>query len=706
MIPNALPKSLADNPRLDQWIGFEDGGRVRVATGKVELGQGILTALAQIAAEELDVSMAQLRLISGETPATPNEIFTAGSMSIEGGGAALRLVCAQVRALFLERAAALLGADAASLAMEDGAILQDGAPTGMSYWSLAADIDLSHDATGAAPTKKPSEYRVVGKAVPRVDLAAKIADAAFIHDILPDGVLHARVIRQPWPGARLAGVDEARLNRPRGDIAALRVGEFLAVTSSNEAAVVAATEMAASAFTWEGGTPPPDDAGEPGWLMRQATQDRELKGEGAPAPQGERTLTALYSRPYIAHASIGPSCALALFADGHLTVYTHSQGVFPLRSSIARALQMDVADISVLHRPGAGCYGHNGADDVAFDAALIATQTPGRFVRVLWSRADELAASPVGAAMAVKLSAGLGADGRPAGWTVEIWSPTHAQRPGMGGGINLLGALALPDQPPHKTMDVPDANGGGGVRNALALYDLPGQRIIHHFIPDCPVRTSALRTLGAYANAFAIEGFIDELAAEAGRDPVAYRLDLLSDVRARAVIEKAAAMAGWSEGDPLGEGRAKGIGFSRYKNKAAWCACVAEVAVEEEVRLLKVWCAVDGGLIINPDGARNQIEGGIIQGASWTLKEEVRIADGRIATRAWADYPILRFSEVPEIEIALIPQPNEPALGMGEVAHGPVAAAIGNSVARALGMRLRRLPLSRERLMAAMLGDS
>jgi CO/xanthine dehydrogenase Mo-binding subunit len=416
-----------------------------------------------------------------------------------------------------------------------------------------------------------------------------------------------------------------------------------------------------------------------------------------PHTEAAPTLTALYSRPYIAHASIGPSCALARYADDRLTVITHSQGVYPLRASLCRALNLSPADISILHRPGAGCYGHNGADDVACDAALIAMRRPGRWIRVLWSRADELSASPVGAAMAVKLSASFGEGGRPKNWTVEIWSPTHAQRPGMGSGINLLSARALPGGDPEPVVDVPDASGGGGVRNALALYDLPDQKVIHHFLPDVPVRTSALRGLGAFANVFAIESFIDECAAYLGRDPVEYRLALLSDRRARAVVEACAAMAGWTPGD------SRGIGFSRYKNRAAWCACIAEVTVEEEVRLRRVWCAVDGGLIINPDGARNQIEGGIVQAASWTLKERVPFAGGRIAAQSWADYPILRFSEVPDIEITLIDAPGEPALGMGEVAHGPVAAAIGNAVARTLGARLRQLPLTRERIMDALL---
>jgi len=338
----------------------------------------------------------------------------------------------------------------------------------------------------------------------------------------------------------------------------------------------------------------------------------------------------------------------------------------------------------------------------------VAMRVPGRTVRVQWSREDEFTAAPLGAAMAVKLRAVLDSQLRPADWTIEIWSPVHAQRPGMNGSANLLGAEALPDAaPPAGIDDVPDAAGGGATRNAVALYDLPRHRLVHHLLPDVPVRTSSLRGLGAHANVFAIESFMDELAELAGVDPVAYRLSLLSDARARRVIETAAAMANGSETHDAGGGRtgARGLGFARYKNRAAYMAAVAEVEVDEAVRLVRVWAAVDAGLVINPDGAANQIEGGIIQAASWALKEQVRFADGRVASLTWDEYPILRFSEVPEIDIRFIAAPDEPALGVGEAAIGPTAAAIGNAVARALGVRLRDLPLTRERIMATLLRE-
>jgi nicotinate dehydrogenase subunit B len=306
----------------------------------------------------------------------------------------------------------------------------------------------------------------------------------------------------------------------------------------------------------------------------------------------------------------------------------------------------------------------------------------------------------------VGLRAVLDAQSRPADWTIEIWSPVHAQRPGMNGSANFIGAQALPDAapPPAEINDVADAAGGGATRNGEALYDLPRHTMVHHLLPDVPVRTSSLRGLGAFANVFAIESFMDELAEAAGEDPIAYRLSLLSDLRARRVIETAAEIGGWP-GAAARDGRARGFGFARYKNRAAYAAVVAEVEVDEEVRVTRVWAAVDAGLVINPDGAENQIEGGIIQATSWALKERVRFEDGRVASDTWGGYPILRFSEVPEIEIRFIDAPHEPALGLGEASLGPTAAAIGNAVARALGTRIRDLPLTRERIMATLLAD-
>ncbi len=709
MIRNDLPRSLIDNPMLDRWLRFEQGGAIHLGTGKVELGQGVLTALRQMAAEELEVEPDRIRVVSGETGLSPEEGMTAGSQSIEASGGAIRLVCAEVRALAAAAAAAQLGCRVAELSVRDGEFLQAGASTGTTYWTLADRLDLHRHATGAAPPRRPDEFRLIGQSLPRTDLPAKLCGPGFIHDLRPDGLLHARVLRTPGRGASIVSVDEARIRRAAGPpITIVRLHDFLAFAAEDEAAADRALEAAAGAVTWSGGNAGQPLHADPRYLLTLPTIDRVVT---APARAGSagtgRAVEATYTRPYIAHGSIGPSCALGLWDGARLTVWSHSQGVGPLRHSIARALRLDPGTVTVLHRPGAGCYGHNGADDAALDAALVARSMPGRPVRVRWTREDELSAGPVGGASVVSLRAELDADGRPASWDVQIWSPPHGQRPGANGGINLLAELALADhEQSGGSDDVPDAAGGGGNRNSLALYDLPEQRVLHHLVADPPLRTSSLRGLGAQANVFAIESFMDELAEAAGCDPVQYRLGLLSDPRARRVVEEVAAMSGWHDRGAAGGGSGLGIAFSRYKNRAAYLAAVAEVELGEEVLVRRLWCAVDAGLVINPDGAANQVEGGAVQATSWTLKEEVRVDTPGIVSRTWDTYPILRFSEVPEVQTRFVGSQDDPPLGLGEVALGPVTAAIGNALAHALGTRIRDLPFSRERLLASLLPNA
>jgi CO/xanthine dehydrogenase Mo-binding subunit len=488
-------------------------------------------------------------------------------------------------------------------------------------------------------------------------------------------------------------------------IGILREGDFVAFTADSEGAAMRAAEAARAHARWDGGEPAPDDIGEPAWLKAQPARSRTVE-TGLPGRVTGRAVEASYSRPFLTYGSIGLACALAEFNDGALTVWSHTQGPAVLRLWLARALGLAERQVTVFHRQGAGAYGHNTADDAAFDAAFIALRMPGKSIRVQWAREDEFASAPISTAMAIRLRAVLDADQKPADWTIEIWSAPHAQRPGMNGNSNFTGAEALPNAPRrNEPGDVPDERGGGATRNAYAIYDLPRHRLIHHLLPDVPLRTSSLRGLGAWANVYAIESFIDELAEIASEDPVSYRLSLLSDPRARRVVEVAAQMSGWFEQGRLPDGCARGFGFARYKNIAAFAAVVAEAEVGEAVRLRRVWCAADCGLAINPDGARNQIEGGIIMGASFMLKERVPFRDGKVAAATWDDYPILRFSEVPEIDIRLIDNPNEPALGLGEASVGPTGAAIGNAVARALGRRIRDLPLTRERIMATLLAD-
>ncbi|MGB8631553.1 MAG: molybdopterin cofactor-binding domain-containing protein, partial [Xanthobacteraceae bacterium] len=500
--------------------------------------------------------------------------------------------------------------------------------------------------------------------------------------------------------------DEQAIRRAaRGPIAFVRDSNFLAIVADNETAAEAAAAAATAHTVWNGVEPPAPLQQEANWLLQRPAIDRMIGEPAAAAPSpGLQTVEATYTRGHLAHASIGPSCGLAIHREGHLTVWTHCQGVFPLRAALARTLKLDPSTISVRHVQGPGCYGHNGADDAATDAAIIALRMPGRPIRVRWRRQEEFAFEPVSPAMVVKVRAKVDDTGRPVDWTTEIWSGTHQGRP--GGGANLLAAEALPNPPPVPApVDVPEAAGGGATRNGEPLYDIRSKRIVHHLVTETPRRTSALRGLGAMPNVFALESFIDELAERAGKDAVAYRLEQLSDPRARRVIERVAAMSDWSAGQSRQPNRGKGIGFARYKNRAAYAAVIVELEVEDSIRLLHAWCAADVGLAVNPDAVINQLEGGMIQSASWVLKEQVRFDNATAGPIDWESYPVLRFSEIPEIEIALVDVDTDVPLGVGEATAGPTAAAIGNAVSRALGIRIRDLPLTRERIIGKLLAQ-
>jgi len=697
-----LPASLVENPRLDRWIAFLPDRTVRIATGKVEIGQGVVTAIGQIAADELDLPLERVVVLSGDTDAGPDELYTTSSLSIEVSGGSVRLVCAEVRAKATERAALRLNCSPDDLSVERGQFLQNGAATGQDYWSVAAEIDLSQNVTGTAPVKPVSSYKVVGQSVPRVDLPAKLTGAAFVHDVLPPDVLHARTLRQPSRGATLAALDEDAIRRAaKGEVRIVREANFVAFVSPVESVAQAAAVAAERHATWSNVRPIAPAEQEAAWLRDQPAEDRHI-GAPPPDPPVKNPARITVSRPYVAHASMAPSCALAEFRDGHLTVRSHGQGMHPLRKNLAAALGLPVEAITAQHLHGAGCYGHNGADDAALDAALIALRIPDRWIRLQWRREEEFAFEPVGPAMLVTLHVEL-KDGRPVDWTTEIWSPTHVQRPGSGSGY-LLATEALANPPPEvKPTDPTEARGGGGTRNAVPIYDVAAHRILHHLVQRPPVRTSALRGLGALPNVYAIEMLMDELAAKAGEDPVAYRLSILSEKRACRIVELVAERANWKARDAGGTGKGLGLAMARYKNRAAYAAVVAAVTVQETVRVDRVWAVADAGLLVNPDGARNQLEGGIIQAVSWTLKEQVKLDAEGIASRDWDSYPILRFSEVPDMDVEFVDAAGNPPLGVGECTVGPTAAAIGNAVAHALGVRIHDMPLTRERVMAALL---
>jgi nicotinate dehydrogenase subunit B len=699
-----LPVNLKANPRLSHWLRFSRDGFVELSPGKVELGQGIVTALAQIAADELDVGLDRIRMVRVATGTSPNEGTTSSSLSVEQSGSAVRHAAAQARAIYLQAAAQRLGVAPENLGVEDGTIAGPG-NLRTSYWELADDRLLARDAEPGIAAKAPSARRIAGMPAARLDLPDKVfGRQRFIHQLVLPGMLHGRVLKPASPGARLASLDEAAARAVHGVVSLVRDGSFIGVIADTETAAEAGLAALRKSVAWAAGETLPDETKLAAWLKSQPAETTTVDSRNAATKaQVTRTVRRQYSRPFIAHASMAPSCAIAQWSEADkVHVWSHCQGVYGLRLDLSLALALPQENIVIEHLEGAGCYGHNGADDVAFDAVLLARAAGGRPVRMQWSREDELAWSPMGAAMAVEIEADLDAAGEIVAWRGEVWSNGHVSRAGRAPIPTVLAAshLAKPFER-FIAFNPPMANGGGAERNAVPLYDLPGLEVKCHRLLTMPIRTSALRTLGAYANVYAIESFMDELATERGEDPLAFRLRHLKDARARAVLEAAARRAGWQQRSKR-DGVGHGIGFGRYKNFSTYCAVVAEVEGAAEVRVRRLVVAVDVGEVINPDGVANQMEGGAIQATSWTLKEAVRFDRERITSDTWDTYPILRFSEVPAVEVEIVARPEEKAIGAGEAAHGPTAAAIGNAVYDALGVRVRDLPITRERIIAAM----
>ena len=696
----AIPStpSLADNPLCRDWINFPHEGRVTLKSGKVEIGQGIATALVQIAADELDVNPEQVDLIAGHTGLGPVEAGTSSSLSVETGGQAVRLAAAAVRSLLLEEAAKLLQAPKTALSVDNGRIRVGERITDLTYWSLAPAVDLSVSVLDHARPKTPRERRLVGKSMPRIDLPHKAASAAFIHDLNFPNMLHGRVLDPPAVGRRLLAFDEAAIRLKFPNLHIVRDGSFVGVLTPREEEAVSCVSAMRMLAQWSESESVPNDLTSAIAVDSSSIEEVFRKGDTAIA-EG-RVIKTEIERPYLAHASIAPSCAIARWSDGSLEVYSHSQAVHDLRTALATAFGLEPANVTVIHSPGAGTYGHSGQDDVAYEAALLARAAPGQPVRLIWSRFADFALSPLGPGMAVAAEARVSTGGRITAFSIQSVGQAHVFRPGRGGTVNFIAAERLSSPlPKGKATDVPLARGGGLDRNANPLYAIPNVHVTKRVLRDLPYRTSALRALGGYANIFAIETLMDDIAIEAKVDPISLRLAHLEDKRAATVLETVASMAEWPGAHADGAGF--GVALCQYKNRSAYCAVVARVVCGEHIRLSHAWAAVDAGEAINPDGIINQIEGGIIQSASWTLIESVTHSGDAVVTHDWGSYPIMRFSEIPEIEVRLLDRPEMPPLGVGEAATGATAAAIGNAVRRALGIRVRRLPITREAVLSA-----
>ncbi|MEZ4851241.1 MAG: molybdopterin cofactor-binding domain-containing protein [Bacteroidia bacterium] len=686
-----LPGSLRRTPHIQSWLKVLADGRVQIFSGKVELGQGIRIAIKQVAAEELYMDLNQVEVILAETGVTPNEGYTAGSGSIKDSATAVRYAAAAAREKLIELAAQKLGVPADELQPNHGFIETSDRSKKLSFAEILDGKQIEDEVPLTAKLKPKSAYQYVGKAISREDVPKMIrGEGLYIHDLRFPEMVHARVLRPFNYQSELIDFDTAGFKgEAEGIMHIVRIGNFLGVITQTEYQAEKAVELLARYTQWSEPKifPPQDQLAD--HIKQIASQPEIAHGEGANlnSQSANQVLNATYFKPYTMHGAMGPACGIAMFDGEILHIWSHSQGIYPMREGIASMLGLEVEKIHVISSPGSGAYGHTVADDAAADAAILAMDFPGRHVRVRWSRQDEHRWEPYGSAMRMALEAGLDENGKIKYWSSDIWTDSHSTRP------NKEAATLLPARYLNPPVSLKSRGYlAGGHRNGDPYYVIPEMQIRAHYF-DGPLRVSSLRSLGSFGNIFAIESFMDELAEKAGKDPIEFRVEHSSDQRAIDVIRKVQTMIKSVETGPE-----EGIGFafSRYKNYDSYCAMAMKVKVDSstgKVKLLKCWTAVDVGEVINLDGIKNQIEGGIVQAAAWTLAEEVKFSKTEITSVDWASYDILRYKDTPEIEVAVIDRPEEPAMGGGEVSTPPVAAAICNAIYRAVGKRVYELPV-------------
>ena len=691
---------------VDSFLAVHADGSVTIFVGKVDIGTGGRIAMRQLVGEELDVPLERIAMIEGDTALTPNQGATAGSYGIARGGTQLRQAAATARQALLARAAQRLNRPVGDLEVTDGVVRTRDGSASVPYGDLIGDRAFNLKVDGKAPLKSPERFRFIGKPLPRPDLPAKVTGHhRYLHDLTLPGMLHARVIRPPSHGATLVSVDESSI-AGIGGARVVRIQSFLAVVAEREWDAVRAAR--ALWTKWTAGTGLPDE-GKLFESMRSSrvVRDQEIAKKGdlsALSAPGMRTLAASYRWPMQTHGSIGPSCGVADVRADRATVWSSSQNVHGFQATCARLLGLERDRVRVIYLDGAGSYGPNGADDAAAEAALL-SKTLGRPVRVQWSRQEEHGLDPKGPAQLLELRAAVDADGEVAAWETQAWLPlATANLPNIP--LLALDAAGIPQMQGRST--------GLIYQNVDPPYTMPNVHAVVHWIPDAPLRTSAIRAPGKVANTFAVESFVDEIAALARVDPVEFRLRRLTNPRGIEVLRRAAARMGWQ---PRPSPRAvdpkaavltgRGIAYVHYKHDETLVAMGMEVAVERatgRIRVTRVVCAQDCGLMINPDCVQSQLEGNILQTLSRALHEEVVYDRDRVTTLDWASYPIMTFPEVPALEFELIQRLDQPPLGVGEAASTPVPAVLSNAVFDATGVRLRTVPFRAERVKAALAG--
>ena len=696
-----------DSKEVDAFLAVNGDGTVTVYCGKVDLGQGLRIAIPQIAAEELGIGIDKIKYVEGDTSLTPNQGRTSGSNGIQRGGMQIRQAAATARKALIALAAQRLNVNPDDLIAAGGEVGPKAGGAGIRFVSLIGGRRFDLKLDPKAPLKDPASYTIVGKPLPRPDVASKcIGTTIYVHDFTLPSMQHARVIRPPAIGASLISVDEDSVKNLPG-VKVVRIKNFLAVVAEDEWTTVRAARALRAQWSEWSGLPAQDGLAD---TLRAdpGITEQSLVTKGAPVaprPQNAKMLAASYFWPMQSHASLGPSCAVADVRADAATIWTASQGIHDNQATFARFLGLPKDKVRLIYLDGSGCYGMNGHEDAAADAAIL-SQAVGRPVRVQWSRADEHGWDPKGPPQLLDIMGVVGADGQILDWRTDMWIPQTTR--GLL-NIPLLGPQAA------GLDNIVGLNTGLISQNGDPPYAADHIQVVVHWLKEAPLRPAPLRSPGKPANCFAVESFTDELAAAAGIDPIEFRLRGLKNPRAIEVIKRTAALMKWQARPSPGAdtsaaiARGRGISFVHYKHSETYVAMAMAVAVDRasgKITVERVACAHDCGQIINPDGVRAQVEGSILQTLSRVLLEEVKFDRSRVLSLDWSSYPILRFSDVPKLDIDLVDRPNEPPLGAGEAACSAVGAALANAVYDATGTRLRTVPFTPERVKAELNGKA
>ncbi len=698
------PRPLAPGA-IDAFIEIGANGRVTVFSGKVDLGQGLPTALRQMAAEELDVALDTVDIVTGDTALTPDQGATGGSQGVKTGGMQIRRAAATARQALLGLGAAQLNVPVGDVEAASGAVRLRANPTRrLSYAALIGDQRFGLASDDKAPLKDAAKFTVIGQPVPREDIPDKVTGRfTYMQDVRLPGMLHARTIRPPAIGAELISVEADSLKGLPGNPRAVRLRNFLAVIADSEwGAVRGARELKAA---WTTPTPLPEQNMLYEHVRATPIVRDDVLGEAGDVKtaSGSKTLSAVYQWPIQTHGSIGPSCGVADVTREEATIWTASQSTHKYWPHFAKTLGLPIEKVRLVYVEGSGCYGMNGHEDAAIEAALL-SQLIGRPVRVQWTRADEHGWDPKGPPQLLELRGTLDANGKIVAWDSQTWLPELTK------GLPNIPLLA----PEAAGIDQPQGESAGQVQqNAKPPYLMPNLRVVAHWLRDTPLRPSHLRAPGRMANILANEAFMDELAAAAGADPLEFRVRHLADERGIELLTRTAAHANWAtrpspgrEADATsGKAAGRGLAYIQYNNAETYVAMVLEIEVEREsgvIRVTRVVVGHDCGLAVNPDGARNQIEGAVLQSISRALHEEVTFDRSRVTSLDWSSYRLLTFPEMPAIEHEFIQRLDQPPWGVGEPATTLAAAAISNAVFDAIGVRLRRAPFSPDRVKSAL----